>query len=51
MTQEIGALSRGEEGPGYHDDDESDDLRKLVLHVQARIRSMRTRIKTLQILV
>ena len=47
MTQEIGALARGEEGPEYQDDDddESDDLRKLVLHVQARIRSMRTRIK------
>ena len=48
MTQEIGALSRDEEGIDYQDDDdydEFDDLRRLVIHVNARIRSMRISIR------
>ena len=46
MTQEIGALSRYEEGVEYlDDDDEFDDLRRLVIHINARIRSMRISIK------
>ena len=46
MTQEIGAISRNEEQQDYDDDDDDlDDLRKLVIHINARIRAMRTRIK------
>ena len=42
MTQEI----RYEEGVEYlDDDDEFDDLRRLVIHINARIRSMRISIK------
>ena len=46
MTQEIAALSRDDEDVAYpKDDDEFDDLRRLVTHINIRIRSMRISIK------
>jgi len=49
MTHEVGAITRNEEGENYRDVDEDEaisDLRKLVEHIDARIKSMRRTIKS-----